>query len=46
MRRGDLSKAEFDRRMGEGTRKDVDKSGHAKTSKKRKVKTTTKRARK
>jgi hypothetical protein len=32
-RNGELSKAEFDRRMGEGTRKDVDKSGHAKRPK-------------
>jgi hypothetical protein len=34
-RSGELSKAEFDRRMAEGTRKDVDKSGHARTAKRK-----------
>jgi hypothetical protein len=29
MSRGELSRKEFDRRMAEGTRKDVDKTGHA-----------------
>lgn len=34
-RRGELSKAQFDKMMREGVRRDVDKSGHAR---KRKVK--------
>jgi hypothetical protein len=32
-RKGELSKAEFDRRMGEGVRKDVDRTGHARKKK-------------
>lgn len=36
MKRGEISRKEFDRRMAEGTRKDVDRSGHAR--KKRKAK--------
>jgi hypothetical protein len=32
-RRGELSKAKFDKMMHEPTRKDVDKSGHAKATK-------------
>ena len=34
-RNGELSKREFDRRMSEGTRKDVDRSGHAKHAKRK-----------
>jgi hypothetical protein len=30
MMNGEISKAEFNKRMSEGTRKDVDKSGHVK----------------
>lgn len=36
-RRGELSKAQFDKMMHEGTRKDVNASGHAKHKKKRKM---------
>lgn len=36
MRRGEISRKEFDRRMAEGTRKDVDKSGHARKPKRKK----------
>ena len=36
MRNGELSRKEFNRRMGEGTRKDVDRSGHAKKAKRSK----------
>lgn len=38
MRRGELSKKEFDRRVHEGTRKDVNKSGHVKKKKSAKKK--------
>jgi hypothetical protein len=36
MSRGELSRKEFDRRMAQGTRKDVDKTGHARKNRKRK----------
>src|SRR6185437_12769497 len=35
-RNGELSKREFDKRMAEGTRTDVDRSGHAKGAKRSK----------
>jgi hypothetical protein len=35
MSRGELSRKEFDRRMAEGTRNDVDKAGHARKSKRK-----------
>jgi hypothetical protein len=41
-RRGELSKAQFDKMMREGVRRDVNKSGHAK---KRKMKRSLKKTR-
>lgn len=35
--KGEISRAEFNRRMSEGTRTDVDKSGYVRTTKKRKT---------
>lgn len=48
-RRGELSKSKFDKMMGEGVRKDVNKSGHAKkrkSAKKKRMKTVRKSGRK
>lgn len=46
MRKGELTKKEFDRRMDEGTRKDVDKSGHSKTKAAKKSRRSSHRSRK
>ena len=36
-RRGEMSRAQFDKMMREGTRSDVDRSGHARKKPKRKA---------
>jgi len=45
-RRGELSKKEFDKRMSEGVRTDVDRTGHARKAKRSKKRSKKKTARK